>query len=158
MEITNEELNERIAILKRFKALLLEQRKKFQEYLDVLEKQGSSIEAENAESIASHAAMEQSIVKTITNLQKVIIPFSKMYDATSKGIDRNEKNAVSDIQNDLNRLQTKVLAQNKQNRDLLRTHIVQIRKQLDNFKNPYKNISSIYSRRAAQGSFIALDV
>lgn len=158
MNISSEELNERVAILKRFKALLSEQRKKFQEYLEILEKQGSSIESENTQAIVSHAEMEQSVVKTITNLQKVIVPFSEMYKVTSSGIDEKELMTVSEIQNDLNRLQTKVLAQNQKNRDLLRTHLVSIRKQLDNFKNPYKNISSVYSRRVAQGSLVAMDV
>ena len=38
-ELTQAELDERVAILKRFRTLLEKQREKFQEYLKVLEKQ-----------------------------------------------------------------------------------------------------------------------
>ena len=43
-EISQAELDERVAILRKFRALLEQQRKKFQEYLAVLEKQEHSIE------------------------------------------------------------------------------------------------------------------
>ena len=46
-EITQEELNERVALLRRFRSLLEEQRGKFREYLTVLEKQQDSITSEN---------------------------------------------------------------------------------------------------------------
>ena len=41
--IDDKELNERVAILHRLRELLLQQRRKFQEYLTVLEKQEGSI-------------------------------------------------------------------------------------------------------------------
>ena len=43
-EFSQKEIDERVAVLKRFKILLETQRNKFQEYLNVLEKQESSIE------------------------------------------------------------------------------------------------------------------
>ena len=46
-EISQEELEERIAIIKRFKKLLQQQRNKFEEYLLVLEKQSGKIEKED---------------------------------------------------------------------------------------------------------------
>ena len=78
-EITQEELNERVAILRRFRSLLEEQRGKFREYLNVLEKQQDSITTENPESLLAHTELEQQVVKSIASLQKVIVPMSKMY-------------------------------------------------------------------------------
>ena len=50
-KLTQAELDERIQILKRFRSLLEQQRKKFQEYLKVLEAQESKISEEDAEAL-----------------------------------------------------------------------------------------------------------
>ena len=139
-EITQEELNERVAILRRFKSLLEEQRGKFREYLTVLEKQQDSITSENPESLLAHTELEQQVVKNIANLQKVIVPMSKMYKANA-GNDAS----IQKIQNELSDLQDKVLKQNAINRDLLKVHIEQLRAQIAGFKNPYKANRSVYA-------------
>ena len=72
--LTQEEINERIAILKRFRHLLEQQRNKFKEYLTVLEKQEKGIASEDDTVIVAQAELEQQIVSNITNLQKVIVP------------------------------------------------------------------------------------
>lgn len=157
-EISQEELNERVAILKRFRRLLEEQKKKFQDYLNILEKQESSIENDNTEAIVAHAQMEAEIAKSISGLNKVIVPMSKMYETTSQSIRTTDKKSVEEIQGDLERLQKKILAQNERNRELLRSHLVQLKKQIDGFKNPYRNISSIYAKKAAQGNLVAMEI
>lgn len=158
MEISQEELNERVAILRRFKTLLIEQRKKFQDYLEVLEKQENSIETENTDALAIHTEIESEIAKSIANLQKVIVPMSEMYNSTSKNIHESDRKSVEEIQKDLSSLQSKVLKQNEKNRELLRTHLVQIKTQIDNFKNPYRNVSSVYAKKVAQGNLVAVEV
>ncbi|MGN0738784.1 MAG: flagellar biosynthesis protein FlgN [Treponema sp.] len=153
-QITQEELNERIALLKKFRLLLEKQREKFREYLTVLEKQENSIEDENAEKLLAHTELEQQVVANIMNLQKVIVPMSELYKSKGEGI---KDNSVNEIQKDLEDLQKKVLAQNQKNRELLKTHITQIRTQIATLKNPYKNARSIYAEKAATGSFIAVE-
>lgn len=144
-EITQEELNERVAILRRFKSLLEEQRGKFREYLTVLEKQQDSITSENPESLLAHTELEQQVVKNIANIQKVIVPMSKMYKANA-GNDAS----IQKIQNELSDLQDKVLKQNAINRDLLKVHIEQLRAQIAGFKNPYKANRSVYANVQTQ--------
>lgn len=144
-EITQEELYERVAILRRFKSLLEEQRGKFREYLTVLEKQQDSITSENLESLLAHTELEQQVVKNIANLQKVIVPMSKMYKANA-GNDAS----IQKIQNELSDLQDKVLKQNAINRDLLKFHIEQLRAQIAGFKNPYKANRSVYANVQTQ--------
>lgn len=144
-EITQEELNERVAILRRLKSLLEEQRGKFREYLTVLEKQQDSITSENPESLLAHTELEQQVVKNIANLQKVIVPMSKMYKANA-GNDAS----IQKIQNELSDLQDKVLKQNAINRDLLKVHIEQLRAQIAGFKNPYKANRSVYANLQTQ--------
>lgn len=144
-EITQEELNERVAILRRLKSLLEEQRGKFREYLTVLEKQQDSITSENPESLLAHTELEQQVVKNIASLQKVIVPMSKMYKANA-GNDAS----IQKIQNELSDLQDKVLKQNAINRDLLKVHIEQLRAQIAGFKNPYKANRSVYANVQTQ--------
>lgn len=155
-EISQAELDERVAILRKFRALLEQQRKKFQEYLAVLEKQEHSIEEEDTEALVAHAELEQAIAGSLSNLQKVIVPFSEMYKSGASSLDRHGD--VAAIQADLNRLQAKVLAQNEKNREKIRAHLVQIRRQLDEFKNPYRNVSSVYAKKVAQGNLVAVEV
>ncbi len=158
-ELTDEELNERVNILHRFKALLEQQRAKFQEYLNVLEKQETSISNDDTNAVISHAELEMQVVKGIKNLQKVIVPMSELYKTTAKGVLPESEEKVNEIQNDLEKLQEKVLLQNEKNRELIKNHLVQIRSQIDNFKNPYRNKRSIYaSANEKQGNLVAVEV
>ena len=145
-EISKQELDERVALLRKFRGLLEQQRNKFREYLSVLEKQENSITSENPETLIAHTELEQQVVKNIANLQKVIIPMSKMYKASVPMAHTDEELSINKIQNELNDLQDKVLKQNQINRDLLRSHIESIRAQIQNFKNPYKNAKSVYAQ------------
>ena len=148
-EITQEELNERVAILRRFRSLLEEQRGKFREYLTVLEKQQDSITSENPENLLAHTELEQQVVKNIASLQKVIVPMAKMYHAgngaASAAVSAAEDAEIAKLQNDLTDLQDRVLKQNAINRDLLRVHIEQLKSQIAGFKNPYKANRSVYA-------------
>ena len=158
MELTQAQIDERIAVLKRFKSLLEQQRNKFREYLHVLECQQNKIELDDGDALVAHAELEQQVVAGIRNLQKVIVPMSEMYKASVKGTQPEADQSVENIQLELERLQGKVLEQNQKNRELLRAHLVQIRAQLDNFKNPYRNNRSVYAAKAAQGSLVAVEV
>ena len=153
-EITQEELNERVAILRRFRSLLEEQRGKFREYLTVLEKQQDSITSENPENLLAHTELEQQVVKNIASLQKVIVPMAKMYHAgnnsASPVTSAAEDAEIAKLQNDLSDLQDRVLKQNAINRDLLRVHIEQLKSQIAGFKNPYKANRSVYANVQAQ--------
>lgn len=132
-ELTDEELNERVAILRRFRTLLEQQRSKFQEYLNVLEKQENAISTEDTNAIINHAELEQQVVAGIKNLQKVIVPMSEMYKSSAKNANSESDKSVESIQNELEKLQDKVLEQNQKNRELLKKHLVQIRSQIENF-------------------------
>lgn len=147
-EISQEELNERVALLKHFKKLLEQQRAKFQEYLNVLEKQQDSISAENTDALVAHTEIEQQVVKSISNLQKVIVPMQKMYSLSS-GNSAEDKD-IENMQNELNSLQTKVLAQNEKNRELLKSHIIELRSRISSMQNtnPYRNAASVYAASA----------
>lgn len=156
-EITQEELNERVEILKKLRVLLEMQRNKFREYLKVLEQQEHSIETENSEALIMHTELEQEVVKGIANLQKVIIPMSELYKSSSSSDGNISDSAVNELQKDLSTLQNKVLAQNEKNRELLRTHMTQIKTQIEQFKNPYRNVKSVYAQKVTAGNFVEVE-
>lgn len=153
-EISEKELEERVALLKKFRGLLQQQRDKFREYLNVLEKQENSIANEDADALLAHTELEQEVVSNIMNLQKVIVPMSDLYKA--RGGDQKEE-TIASLQSDLSALQNQVLAQNKRNRDLLRSHIDSIRTQIASFRNPYKSRRSIYAEKSGAGNLVAVE-
>lgn len=158
-EISQEELNERVAILKRFRTLLEQQRGKFREYLTVLEKQQDSISSENTEALLAHTELEQQVVKNIINLQKVVVPMRQMYNSVSAGsvASSDDQKTIESLQQDLTDLQERVLAQNKINRELLKVHIGQIKMQLANIKNPYKNLHSVYAQKQPVSQMVEVE-
>ena len=160
MELTQAQIDERIAVLKRFRTLLEQQRNKFREYLHVLECQQNKIEEEDGDALVAHAELEQQIVSNISNLQKVIEPMQSMYNAVSHGTElgAEDKISVKKMQAELADLQKKVLAQNARNQDLLKEHIESVKKQLAEIHNanPYFGKRSVYSTTAAvTGNFVA---
>lgn len=158
-KISKEELDERIAIIKRFKKLLQEQRTKFEEYLLVLEKQTGKIEEEDGDALMAHAELESKIVANIAALQKVIVPMKGMYDAVVPETDAKERESVENLQNDLDNIQKQVLIQNEHNRDLLKIHLEELKKQLYEVRisNPYRSRTSIYAEKAAVGSLVSIE-
>lgn len=155
-ELSKEELDERIAILKRFRKLLEQQRNKFQEYLMVLESQEGKIEIEDGDSIVAHTQLENQIVENLASLQKVIVPIQGMYNAIMPGVPVTENATVEQLQSDLATLRQQVLAQNERNRNLLQAQMGKIKNQLNNINlmNPYRGRTSIYAEKSAVGSVI----
>ena len=153
-ELSQNEIDERVAVLKRFKTLLERQRDKFREYLSVLEKQQTSITEENTDALIAHTELEQQVVSNIAGLQKVIVPMAEMYSSIRCSAPENETRALESIQQDLDRLQSQILAQNEKNRSLLRIHIADIQKQMEHIKNPYRGNRSVYAQKQSVGSFV----
>ena len=157
--LSQEELNERAAVLRRFRTLLEQQRAKFAEYLNVLEHQEKKIYSDDAQSLMNHTELEGQIVSSICSLQKVIVPLKSMYEKEKNFYSMEDAVPVETIQKELASLQQKVIAQNEKNRTLLKSHLSQLRKQIDGFSNPYRNASSVYARNTATaGTRIAIEI
>lgn len=154
--LSKQELDERVALLKKIRSLLEMQRNKFRDYLKVLEKQEDSINNKDSELIASHADLEVEVLKGISNLQKVIIPMKELYKATGNVPAEIDDKNINLLQEDLKVLQEKVLVQNKKNRELLRVNLTQIKTQMEQFKNPYRNLKSVYAQKVPSGNFVEI--
>jgi flagellar biosynthesis/type III secretory pathway chaperone len=141
-ELAQETIDERVAILKRFRELLEEQRSKFREYLTVLEKQAVMIETENVDAMVRHTEIEQAIIAEIHTIQKVIDPLEVMYRDAHPGMSETE---IPRLKTDLERLRKDVIEQNGKNRELLKSHMTVLRQQVASLRNPYAKRSSVYS-------------
>ncbi|MDY4129871.1 MAG: flagellar biosynthesis protein FlgN [Treponema sp.] len=158
-KLSQEELNERIQILKKFRQLLEQQRTKFQEYLKVLEAQESKINEENAEALLAHSELEAQIVKGIGSLQKVIVPMQDLVTRTHAATyNPADAKPIEDIKAELAKLQGQVLKQNEKNRNLLKFHMAQVKEQIQEFKNPYRSLNSVYFTTMTTGSRIQVEV
>ncbi|MGP1594432.1 MAG: flagellar biosynthesis protein FlgN [Treponema sp.] len=149
------EIAERVAILKRFRTLLEQQRLKFREYLTVLEKQESSITESKAEALAQHTELGEAIVAEIFTIQKVIDPLEYLYADVCKTADNTE---IPHLKNDLALLQEQVIAQNNKNRELLSTQMTGLRQQIASLKRPYMHRESIYAVNADPARFVDLSL
>ncbi|QHX42655.1 flagellar biosynthesis protein FlgN [Treponema vincentii] len=153
-KLNDSEIAERVAVLKRFRSLLEQQRLKFREYLTVLEKQEKSISDENTDAVLQHTELEESIIAEIFTIQKVIDPLEYMYT----NICKNEHSDIPHLKTDLDDLQKRVLAQNKRNRELLQTHITGLRQQIASLKRPYAHKESIYASTARTAALVDLSL
>ncbi|MBR6153401.1 MAG: flagellar biosynthesis protein FlgN [Treponema sp.] len=157
-QVSQEELNERIAILRRFRALLEQQRTKFREYLKVLEQQESKICEQDAQALIAHSELEAQIVRGIGSLQKVIGPMQKLYlSAKTSTYNPQDIIPIEKLQDDLTHLQTQVLAQNERNRQLLRTQLEDLKEQIATLRNPYRKLNSVYAADPDSGNLIQVE-
>lgn len=149
MELSSEELEQRVAVVRRFKSLLEQQKAKLIEYLDVLELQQKEIEAEDADAIMAHTRLEEQIVSNIGTLQKVIAPIEEMYASfSSAGLKAADLRSVAEVQADLSDLHCRIQQQSRHNRDLLRNHMEVLKQQLTDMRNPFRNGRSVYADAA----------
>ena len=157
MELTQAEIDERTAILRRFRSLLEQQRDKFREYLRVLESQSKMIQEENTQSLLAHTELEQQIASHIISLQKVIKPMELMYqERISKG--RGDVADIPVLQADLERLQRQGLERNQSNRNLLKLHMSQIKERMSTVTNPYRHNKSVYAQSAQVASMVNISI
>ncbi len=143
--LSKQELDERVAVLKRFRELLVRQREKFSDYMSLLERQRADIEKGDVDALVSHVELEQSIVSEIFSVQKVIDPLEDMYRASYHGA---EPEGISELRSTLSTLKDEVVARNTENRALLKQRMEMLRHEIMSVNNPYAKRRSVYSSAA----------
>ena len=154
--LNESEIAARVAILKRFRMLLEQQRLKFREYLTVLENQEKSISSDDTDAIIQYTELGESIISEIFTIQKVIDPLEYMY--TDICTHTTTLADIPHLKTDLDDLQQKVLAQNKKNRELLQTCVIGLRKQVASLKRPYAHKESIYAASSRTAALVDLSL
>jgi len=145
-DIAPGELNQRIAVIKRFKELLKAQRERFLEYLDSLEKQKDVIQRGTADEVMHHVELEEKIITDIFSIQKVIDPLEEMYHSTRQDTSRPELDEVSGLKDTLENLKGEAVIRSERNKELLSQRLIEIRSEIKSLRsNPYtrRRISNI---------------
>ena len=148
-ELTQNEINQRTAVLRRFRELLKAQRDRFHTYLDVLDKQKISIENGNADDLIRHVELEEKIVNDIFSIQKVIDPMEDLYRAVQKE-ETVQKTAKEDdvinIKAALEGLKTEAISRSEANRNLLSKRMAELRSEIRGLRsNPYSRQRPAYA-------------
>ncbi|MFP3959522.1 MAG: flagellar biosynthesis protein FlgN [Spirochaetaceae bacterium] len=126
------EYTERLALLHRLRDMLTEQRSKFQQYLDILDKQEAAIRARDVEALYEYAELETSVLEEIQAFGKVIRPLQSLYrSAYPQG-----EQVIPPLRDSLGRLREQVLARNRHNRALLRERIEELKGEMQQARTP----------------------
>jgi predicted Zn-dependent peptidase len=142
-EIDSAELSQRVAILKRFKTLLTQQRDRFRNYLELLDKQQSVIESGTAEDLLTYVEVEEKIVADIFSIQKVIDPLEEMYYTVISGSQPGKakpqaNDEVHGLKASLEKLQSEAVIRSTKNKELLSKRMLELRSEIKALRNnPY---------------------
>jgi len=150
--ISESELTQRVAVLSRFRELLIQQRDRFRSYLAVLDKQQSIISTGSAETVLAYVELEESIAADIFSIQKVIEPLELMYHQVVTDPPVEE---ISTLKSTLENLKKQTAIQSKHNRELISARMESIRNEINELKNnPFNKSNSIYRADTHTASLI----
>jgi len=145
--IDSTELAQRVAVLKRFKTLLSQQRDRFRSYLNLLDKQQGVIESGSTEDLLNYVEIEEKIVADIFSIQKVIDPLEEMYNSiistaavtVQKGAEKSEApDEVHGLKASLEKLKNVAVVRSTKNRELLSKRMLELRSEIKALRNnPY---------------------
>jgi hypothetical protein len=147
--LSRQEIDRRVAVLRRFRELLQAQRDRFHEYLNVLDKQKDVIERGSADDLIVHVEMEEQIMADIFAIQKVINPLDDMYH-TLTGIGYmglpDTAAGVPDLRNALEGLKKEAVIRSGRNKELLSKRMDALRSEIKSLHgNPYIVRRSVYA-------------
>ncbi len=145
--LTQAEVDERVAILRKLKKALYRQRDTFRRYLQVLEHQEDDIRNREMEKLAAHMELEHSIVKEIFAVQRVIDPLHDMYRVTCPDDTDRE---IPALRGSLEKLKNQVLARNKQNQALLKEQMGELRQKIKDLRATMPK-RSVYASQPTPG-------
>ena len=124
-------IQQNVAVLKRLREMLARQREKFGSYLRLLECEGESIEKGDSEKLLAQVEMEQSIIAEIFSLKKVIAPLEALYQAAYPN---GTEATIPRLKSTLETMGTEILAHNGRNRQRLREHMEDLRREISSLR------------------------
>jgi len=145
VELSSSELAQRVAVLRRFKILLTQQRDRFRSYLELLDKQQNVIQSGSAEDLLSYVELEEKIVADIFSIQKVIDPLEDMYNTICKpnfnipiNTQIDSPDEVPSLKASLENLKNEAVVRSTKNKELLSIRMAELRSEITALRNnPY---------------------
>jgi hypothetical protein len=155
--ISEDELAQRVAILRRFRELLVKQRERFHHYLVTLEKQQAVIETGSSGQLADYIEQEEQIIADIFSIQKVIDPLEAMYNAAVPA-SSSAADDVPALKSSLNELREQVATRSAHNRELLSARMDIIRSEIIALRNnPLANAARTAYNQSGTASIIDIE-
>ena len=148
-ELSTAEVEQRVAVLKRFRELLSQQRDRFHEYLKVLDKQKDIIEQGSPDDLIVHVELEEKIITDIFAIQKVIDPLEVMYQTKFSTLP-GEVREVPSLRKALEELRSEAVIRSARNRELLTKRMEELRREMKTLRShPYAIHRSAFSQESA---------
>ena len=119
-----------------FKKNLLSQKRKFEEYLDLLECEKETINKEEADILLDQINLENAIVKDIETFQKFIEPLEKRFYASPFKKDTE----IISLKNALKNIRTKVIQKSNHNKNILLDLMIDLKSKIRSIKKQNWNI------------------
>jgi hypothetical protein len=116
----------KVAVLKRLREMLLRQKEKFQAYLGLLEQEEKSITGGDTEKLLAQVELEKTIIAEIFTLKKVITPLEALYTAAYP----LSESTVPRLRDALEDMGQQVVARNSRNRALLKERMEELRREI----------------------------
>ncbi|MFP4374712.1 MAG: flagellar export chaperone FlgN [Spirochaetaceae bacterium] len=139
--------SERVAMLHRLRDMLVQQRAKFQEYLDILDNEERAIRDRDVEALEWYVQLETSVLGEIHAFQKVIRPLESLYRSAYP----HEESRIPPLRASVARLRERVLERNEQNRALMRERIDELKREIRELRIPRAGTSPY---RAAESRLV----
>lgn len=124
--LTQAEIEDRVAVLRRFREALLHQRERFSRYLEMLDDQPPG----DPHHIEIHLEMEQAIIHEIGCFEQVIEPLELMY----REHDPDGAADLPRLKAALDRTRDEVLRRTVRNRELLKQEINSLRSEISGLR------------------------
>lgn len=126
-----DQTEQKTAILKRLREMLVRQREKFSSYLHLLEQEKASIAGGDSEKLLAQVEMEQSIIAEIFTLKKVIAPLETLYQAAYP----DTEDMIPQLKTTLETMGAEIIAHNARNRQLLSRRMEELRKEITSLRS-----------------------
>lgn len=135
IELDQDELEQRSAVLRRLREHFLAQRNRFQDYLSLLDQEKDAIDRGDGRALERQVEMESVIVGEIHAFQKAIDPLEMLYAE----LEPDEE--IPALRESLNTLRDKVIRSNERNQALLQQRMADIQGSLEQIRIPSRKAS-----------------
>ncbi len=125
-------VDDRVAVLLRFRETLKAQREKFSRYLKLLDRQEKAIRTGDVDAIVQQAELETTLLREIEAVQKVLTPLEAVYVRSYP----QDEDQIPPLRRAVLELRSAVLQHNRRNRELLREKLELVRTEIESLRVP----------------------
>lgn len=121
-----EDLDQRVAVLRRYRRMLDLQKERLSSYLEVVDSREAALNSGAFEDFETYTVLEQEAVKGIQTVQRCLEPLKQLY------LELHPEGSpdIAQLEDRLERLRLEVLRRNEQSRSALKTYAATLRTEI----------------------------